>query len=57
MKYIDKGVIYVQVEQHEDIKKIIARYKSTGKTIVALKSGKQNIKDVLTNIIKTRLNA
>ena len=57
MKYIDKGVIYVPVEPHEDVKKIIASYKSTGKTIVALKSGKQNMKDILTNVIKTRLNA
>ena len=57
MKYIDKGVIYVPVEPYEDVKKIIASYKSTGKTIVALKSGKQNMKDILTNVIKTRLNA
>ena len=57
MKYIDKGVIYVQADQQEDIEKIIAKYKSTGKTVVVLKSGKQNMKDVLINIIKTRLNA
>lgn len=57
MKYIDKGVIYVPIDPQEDVTKIIARYKSTGKTIVILKSGKQNMKDVLTNIIKTRLNA
>ena len=57
MKYLDKCVIYVQADQQEDIEKIIARYKSTGKTVVVLKSGKQNMKDVLINIIKTRLNA
>lgn len=57
MKYIDKGVIYVPIEPQEDVKKIIANYKSTGKTVVAFKSGKQNMKDVLTNIIKTRLHS
>ena len=57
MKYIDRGVIYIQVDPQEDIKKIMARYKSTGKTVVILKSGKQNMKDVLADMIKTRLNA
>ena len=57
MKYIDKGVIYVPANPQEDVKKIIARYKSTGKTIVILKSGEQNMRNILTNIIKTRLDA
>lgn len=57
MKYIDKGVIYVPIESQEDVEKIIANYKSTGKTVVTFKSGKQNMKDILINIIKTRLNA
>ena len=56
MKYIDKGVIYVPIEPQEDVKKIIANYKSIGKTVVVFKSGKENMKDILTNIIKTMLH-
>lgn len=58
-KYIDNGIIYVPVSADatkEEVNKLIANYKSTNKTIVLLRSGKQEIKPTLTELIKTRLH-
>ena len=57
-KYIDSGIIYVPVgvdATKEEVDKLIANYKSTSKTIVLLRSGKQDIKPTLTELIKTRM--
>lgn len=57
-KYIDNGIIYVPVSADatkEEVDKLIANYKSTNKTIVLLRGGKQDIKPTLTELIKTRL--
>ena len=58
-KYINKGVIYVPVDANatkEEMDKLIDDYKSTNKTVILLKSGKQDIKSTLTELIKTRLH-
>lgn len=56
LKHIDKGIIYLPICNEADINNLIAEYKSTGKTIVLLRSGKQDMKNILKELIKTRLN-
>jgi hypothetical protein len=39
-----------------EINSLIVEHKTTGKTIVLLRSGKQDMKNVIKELIKTRLN-
>jgi hypothetical protein len=57
LKHIDKGVIYIPVDNDIEINKIIEEHKNLGHTIVLFRSGKHNIKNILTELIKTTLNA
>ena len=60
LKHIDKGVIYLPINNdmsEEDVDKIIQDNLCYGKTIVLLRSGKSNIKNILSELIKTRLTA
>ena len=59
LKHVDRGIIYLPINNDIDdseINNIIAEYKDTGKTIVLLRNGKYNMKTVLKELIKTRLN-
>jgi hypothetical protein len=59
LKHVDKGIIYLPIQNsisNTEINNLIAEHKSTGKTVVLLRSGKQDIKDVFKELIKTRLN-
>ena len=60
LKHIDRGVIYIPIDNNmtdEEINKIIEEHKKLGCTIVLFRSGKHNIKNILTELIKTTLNA
>lgn len=60
LKHVDKGIIYLPINDDMDdseINDIIAEHQSTGKTIVLLRSGKYNMRNILQELIKTRLYA
>lgn len=60
LKHIDRGVIYVPIDNNitdQEVNKIIEEHKKFGHTIVLCRSGKQNIKNILKELIKTTLNA
>jgi hypothetical protein len=60
LKHIDRGVIYVPIDNNltdQEVNKIIEEHKKLGRTIVLYRSGKQNIKNILKELIKTTLNA
>jgi hypothetical protein len=55
LKHIDRGVVYIPVNDHtSDLDKIIEEHKHH--TVVLLRSGQYNIKNILTELIKTTLN-
>ena len=59
LKHIDRGVIYVPIDNNmtdQEVNKIIEEHKKLGRTIVLCRSGKQNIKNILKELIKTTLN-
>lgn len=58
MKYIDKGIIYIPIDKDttkEEMDKLKQQYAAEDKTIVFLRSGNQNMKNILSELIKTRL--
>lgn len=58
MKYIDKGIIYIPIDKDttkEEMDKLKQQYSTENKTIVFLRSGGQNIKNILSELIKARL--
>lgn len=60
LKHIDRGVIYVPIDNNitdQEVNKIIEEHQKLGYTIVLYRSGKQNIKNILKELIKTTLNA
>lgn len=60
LKHIDRGVIYVPIDNNmadQEVNKIIEEHQKLGRTIVLYRSGKQNIKNILKELIKTTLNA
>lgn len=60
LKHVDKGIIYLPIDNDMDdseINSMIEEYQSTGKTIVLLRSGKSNMKTILKELIKTRLDS
>ena len=60
LKHIDRGIIYIPIDNNmtdQEVNKIIEEYRKLGRTIVLCRSGKQNIKNTLKELIKTTLNA
>ena len=57
LKYIDKGVIYLPADNDSNIDDIVQQYKDSGKTIVLFRSGKYDIKRILTELLKAKLDA
>lgn len=58
MKYIEKGIIYIPIDKDttkEEMDKLKQQYAAEDKTIVFLRSGNQNMKNILSELIKTRL--
>ena len=58
MKYIDKGIIYIPIDKDttkEEMNKLKQQYSTENKTIVFLRSGGQNMKNILSELIKARL--
>ena len=56
MKYIDKGVVYIQIDHSttkEEMDTLKEQYKN--KTIVFLKNGTHNIKSTISSLLKASL--
>lgn len=59
MKYADKGIVYIPIDKDttkEEMDKLKAPYIEQGKTIVFLRSGDKDMKTVIGELIRTRLN-
>ena len=57
LKHIDKGIIYLPADNNSNINEIVKQYKDSGKTIVLFRSGKYDMKRILTELLKTKLDA
>lgn len=60
LQHIDKGVIYLPINNQmsdEEIEQLIQEHQASGKTVVLLRSGKYDMKNILKELIKTRLDA
>ena len=57
LKHIDKGIIYLPVDNNSNTDEIIKQYKESGKTIVLFRSGKYDMKRILIELLKTKLDA
>ena len=57
LSHLDKGVLYVPTNGSENIQDIAEKYKDTDKTIIVFRSGKTDMKHILKELLKTRLNA
>lgn len=58
LQHLDRGIIYLPVGNdmsEDDVNTLIEEYKALGKTIVLFKSGKYNMKYILQELLKTRL--
>lgn len=58
MKYIDKGIIYIPINKDttkEEMDKLKVPYSLKGQTVVFLRSGDQNMKTVITNLLNASL--
>jgi precorrin-4 methylase len=59
MKYIDRGIVYIPIDKDttkDEMDKLKASYVEQGKTVVFLRSGDKDIKTVIGELIRTRLN-
>lgn len=59
MKYVDRGIVYIPIDKDttkEEMNKLKAPYIEQGKTIVFLRSGDKDMKTVIGELIRTRLN-
>lgn len=59
MKYVDKGIIYIPIDKDttkDEMDNLKASYIEQGKTVVFLRSGDKDIKTVIGELIRTRLN-
>ena len=57
LKHVDKGIIYLPVNNDSQINEIAQQYKDSGQTIVLFRSGKYDMKRILTELLKAKLNA
>ena len=59
LQHIDRGIIYLPIHNDmsdAEIDDIIKEHQSQGKTIVIFRSGKYNMKNILKELLKTRLD-
>ena len=59
LQHIDRGVIYLPIHNDmsdTDIDKAIKEHQNQGKTIVLFRSGKYDMKNILKELLKTRMN-
>jgi hypothetical protein len=59
MKYADKGIVYIPIDKDttkEEMDKLKAPYIEQGKVVVFLRSGDKDMKTVIGELIRTRLN-
>lgn len=59
LKHIDRGIVYVPVDDHasdQEINKTIEEHRKLGHTIVLFRSGKNNIKNILKELIEATMN-
>ena len=59
MKYVDRGIVYIPIDKDtakEEMKKLKAPYTEQGKVVVFLRGGDKDIKTVIGELIRTRLN-
>ena len=57
LKHIDRGVIYLPADNDSNIDDIVQQHKDSGKTIVLFRGGKYDMKRILTELLKTKLDA
>lgn len=58
MKYIDKGIIYIPIDKDttkEEMDKLRVPYSLKGQTVVFLRSGDQNMKTAIINLLNASL--
>ena len=59
MKYVDRGIVYLPIDKgttREEMNKLKASYIEQGKTVVFLRSSDKDMKTVIGELIRTRLN-
>jgi hypothetical protein len=59
MKHIDRGIVYIPIDKgttKDEMDKLKASYIEQGKTVVFLRSGDKDMKTVIGELIRTRLN-
>lgn len=59
MKYVDKGIVYIPIDKNttkEEMDKIKVLYIEQGRTVVFIRSGDKDMKTVIGELIRTRLN-
>lgn len=59
MKYVDSGIVYIPIDKDttkEEMDKLKASYIEQGKTVVFLRSGDKDMKTIIGELIRTRLN-
>jgi precorrin-4 methylase len=59
MKYVDRGMVYIPIDKDttkEEMDKLKVSYVEQGKTVVFLRSGDKDMKIVIGELIRTRLN-
>ena len=59
MKYVDRGIVYIPIDRDttkEEMDKLKAPYIEQGKTVVFLRSGDKDMKVVIRELIRARLN-
>ena len=59
MKYIDRGVVYIPIDQDttkEEMDRLKAPYIEQDRVVVFFRSGDKDMKTVIRELIRTRLN-
>jgi hypothetical protein len=59
MKYADSGIVYIPIDKNttnEEMDKLKAPHIEQGRVVVFLRSGDRDIKSVMGELIRTRLN-
>lgn len=60
LQHIDRGVIYLPIHNNmseAEIDAMIKEHQHQGKTVVLFRSGKYDMKNILKELLKTRLDA
>jgi hypothetical protein len=59
MKYVDRGIVYIPIDKNttkEEMDQLKAPYIEQDRVVVFLRSGDRDIKAVMGELIRTRLN-